>query len=1263
MSMGRQLSQSFFWSLIFATFLAPQLALAESVKADFASSAAQTFASRNYAPASVAKQAGRLAAPGVPKAAACRPLESGGEVVGYVVDLFPSGFIVMRSDDALPAVKLHAPAGAYEALPIWFRQVVEAELAGERAELAAARKAAQPAEPSYQAEWKALSQTAALSSADLALGADSWSAASAAGIVLLSTTWEQSAFYNYYAPAASGGDGGRASAGCGPIAMAQIMKFHQKPARPVSDYAYADLEGSCVGTHALHDVGLGDYDWAGMPSALTSSSPLTQIQAVSRLVYHCGVAMEADFEASATSVISFFAAARMLRQVFGYTCEDYQSRSAYATTAWLAKIQADIDARHPIYYTMVSSAAGGHAVVCDGYRNSSEIHLNFGIGGYGDAWYNVNSVVFYNTTWTQHAAVFGITPDASQTSNLLTVVSGSGGGQYLAGEEVVVAADAPAAGGQFRRWTVSPSGIDLGGGFVQTQSVTTITMPSQPVTLTASYKTPNVLPALSRLSPTNGTVALREGASSSFSLSASDSADPDTEDRGMVSVTWSVDGVVLKTVATGAPGAITAAYSYVTGTNTVVGAASRDVAVRAVATDRQGGSSETGWVVRVQNVPARQTIAFPALPTLALGASGFSPGARASSGLPVAYASSNESVAKIVDGLICVVGAGSAFITASQPGDFDFSAATPVRQTLTVKARVDALVSGGAGAVSGAGFYAPGAKAALTARPASGYTFLRWEDGSQVAARALTVPASNVTAQAWFGVTTNVPPPALAAIGAQQGTVGVFWRLPLDVQSESLPSVAVSGLPAGLRYNAAARAIEGVPAAAVTNRTVTVQAKNVNRAASVQTFTLNVEPLPAWAQGSFSGTSAYGPSEHVAEMAVTAQGKISGKLAYRGTNYAFSAACFTNGAGYAFAAEAVAGKVKVPLALAISQPALGAYAPPLLSVAEGQTSGPWFGGAGILLYRHVWKDPGMVTVLTNYYTGYYTAVLPAGEDVGCGYLTITVDKAGAVKAAGKLADGTALSLSGTLLCKENGGVSAVFYAAPAAYQGGLFFTRASFNPNDDGFMSLDDESYAIPNCARWESLNPRATGVFEAGFSHEMVIIGGWYDTLGNLCRYYTNGAITVHSYGGAAPALTVGTNRYDSVWWSPEGLVVTPVTNRLGAFTGFAPPPAGTPARLVDGSYDYAGTANAVGLTLALNRATGVFRGSLKAWFDYGATHASRSIAYEGALVPECVRRGWVIEGAGFFLWPQRATYVDAAGKQASYTYNDSYTFELDRE
>ena len=84
-------------------------------------------------------------------------------------------------------------------------------------------------------------------------------------------------------------------------------------------------------------------------------------------------------------------------------------------------------------------------------------------------------------------------------------------------------------------------------------------------------------------------------------------------------------------------------------------------------------------------IKLNQQITFNDLPPATYGDADFVAAATASSGFTVTYASSNTSVATIVNGdMIHIVGAGTADITATQTGDDNYGAATPVTKQLIV---------------------------------------------------------------------------------------------------------------------------------------------------------------------------------------------------------------------------------------------------------------------------------------------------------------------------------------------------------------------------------------------------------------------------------------------------------------------------------------------------------------------------------------------------------------------------------------------------
>jgi hypothetical protein len=79
-----------------------------------------------------------------------------------------------------------------------------------------------------------------------------------------------------------------------------------------------------------------------------------------------------------------------------------------------------------------------------------------------------------------------------------------------------------------------------------------------------------------------------------------------------------------------------------------------------------------------------QTITFNALPVMTYGDASLTLDATASSGLPVSYTSSDESVATIFFGQLNIVSAGTVDIIASQGGNAFYNAAPDSIQTLTV---------------------------------------------------------------------------------------------------------------------------------------------------------------------------------------------------------------------------------------------------------------------------------------------------------------------------------------------------------------------------------------------------------------------------------------------------------------------------------------------------------------------------------------------------------------------------------------------------
>jgi photosystem II stability/assembly factor-like uncharacterized protein len=86
----------------------------------------------------------------------------------------------------------------------------------------------------------------------------------------------------------------------------------------------------------------------------------------------------------------------------------------------------------------------------------------------------------------------------------------------------------------------------------------------------------------------------------------------------------------------------------------------------------------------LQVTKSKQVISFSTLSAKTYGDVAFTLSATSNSTYAIIYQSSNTSVATIVNNVVTIVGAGTTVITASQPDNINFLAATPVFQTLSV---------------------------------------------------------------------------------------------------------------------------------------------------------------------------------------------------------------------------------------------------------------------------------------------------------------------------------------------------------------------------------------------------------------------------------------------------------------------------------------------------------------------------------------------------------------------------------------------------
>ena len=213
------------------------------------------------------------------------------------------------------------------------------------------------------------------------------------------------------------------------------------------------------------------------------------------------------------------------------------------------------------------------------------------------------------------------------------------------------------------------------------------------------------------------------------------------------------------------------------------------------------------------------------------------------------------------------------------------------------------------GSVSGGGTYKIGATATLKATAKTGNAFAGWftdkactkplnpkgYDNRSPTVKVV-VPEDDTTIYAKF-VSKDDDKAALKFTSATKklattpakATAGSKFSLKIGASSLSLPTFSAMGLPKGLSINKATGEISGVgtvPGAYTAKVTLTSAAGNK--------ITQNVKitvSVPSWAKGTFYGTAKPdGKTLSYQKFTVTATGKVSGKVNYKGKAYSFTSA-------------------------------------------------------------------------------------------------------------------------------------------------------------------------------------------------------------------------------------------------------------------------------------------------------------------------------------------------------------------------------------
>lgn len=202
---------------------------------------------------------------------------------------------------------------------------------------------------------------------------------------LLTSTWSQNAPYNQDCVFTnSDGTEYTAVAGCVPVALAQVMRYHQWPQEAV-DFEYTT---KMCGTVSISET----FDWDNMPDQLTSSSSDAEKSAVASLIRNAGKSVFASYSATCTSALEDYIVATASR-IFGYSKSvSYRTRYFYTDREWENIVINELQNNRPVIYTG-GSAAYRHCFVVDGYDVDQNLfHLNLGWGGVYNGYYSLSTL-------------------------------------------------------------------------------------------------------------------------------------------------------------------------------------------------------------------------------------------------------------------------------------------------------------------------------------------------------------------------------------------------------------------------------------------------------------------------------------------------------------------------------------------------------------------------------------------------------------------------------------------------------------------------------------------------------------------------------------------------------------------------------------------------------------------------------------------------------------------------------------------------------
>lgn len=196
--------------------------------------------------------------------------------------------------------------------------------------------------------------------------------------------WNQNTPYNKMCPIYKGSS--LSATGCVATAMAQVMMYYKYPKE-----LKATIPAYTTATNKLKVNAISEgekYDWDNMlPTYTEGEYNTTQADAVAKLMFHCGAAVQMDYGPSSGALVR----PEDMSTYFGYDADLLQEvyRSVYTLAEWKKILDRELEAKRPILYGGARSYERGHQFVCDGSDGEGLYHINWGWSGVSDGYFDI----------------------------------------------------------------------------------------------------------------------------------------------------------------------------------------------------------------------------------------------------------------------------------------------------------------------------------------------------------------------------------------------------------------------------------------------------------------------------------------------------------------------------------------------------------------------------------------------------------------------------------------------------------------------------------------------------------------------------------------------------------------------------------------------------------------------------------------------------------------------------------------------------------